>query len=892
MLERIPGLRRFVRVRRSVGEDARRSVDEELRFHLEMRASELEAGGLDAGEARARAMEEFGDVARARRALLGPAAGVERRRRRRERWDELRQDVRYGWRQLLARPSFTLVAVLTLAVGIGATAAIFSVVNGVLLRPLPWAEPERLVMVWENDRVSGTVREAASVPDYFDFRERNRVFEDIALFAVLEQNLTERGSEPARVSIASVSASLPGLLGVTPQLGRTFEASEDVQGGPRVALLAAHFWRSRFGADREVLGRSVMLDDSLYTIVGVLPSGAEFPDGATDVWIPAQVGPSQYPRATHNVSVIARLRAGVGVEAAQADMSRIATELEEEFPASNRARGVFVEPLEDVVFGSVRPALLVLLAAAGLLLVIACANVASLLLARGMSRAREVAVRATLGAGGARLTRQFIVESLLLTVIGAGIGVVLARLGLGGLLALLPADLPRASAVAVDARVLGLAVLIATGVGILFGLVPAWQARRVDLQAALKSESDRSGTAGRSRQMARSTLVVLEVAISVMLIVAAGLLVRTVSALRAVDPGFRADGILRMEFQLPQSRYPRDFSTYPDWPRTHTLYAALDAQLARVPGIASYGLAAQHPLNPGFTNSFVIVGREDEFGDQPEIYVRVVSPGYFPTLELDVLEGRVLSADDRTDAPAAVVINEAARARFFPDGRAVGRQLRWWGITREIVGVVGNERFRGLSTETPPAAYLALAQSPMNSASLLVRTQGRPRALAPAVRAAVQAADPDLAVFDIATLDETITRSIARERSTMLLLGVFATVALFLALIGVHGVLGYAVAQRRRELGVRLAIGAQRTDLLRMVLGQGLRLTLLGVALGLAGALAASRLLASLLFGVSTTDVLTFAAAPAFIVAVALLAAWLPARRATSIDPALALRME
>ena len=892
MMERIPALRRFVRVRRNVREDAQRSVDDEVRFHLEMRARELEAGGLDAQAARARAMKEFGDVDRARRALLGPAAERERRLRRRQWRDELRQDVRYGWRQLTSSPSFTATAILTLAIGIGATAAIFSVVNGVLLRPLAWAEPERLVMVWENDRVSGTVREAASVPDFHDFRERNRVFERMAMFVTLEQNLTERGEEPARVKVAAVSADLSALLGISPLIGRAFEPEEDVPGGARVALLAASFWRSRFGEDRAVLGRAVMLDDSLYTIVGVLPSDAEFPDAATDLWIPAQLGPTSLPRVTHPVSVLARLRPGIQLTAAQAEMSRIASELEAEYPESNRARGVFVEPLDAVVFGGIRPALLVLLAAAGLLLLIACANVASLLLARGMARAREIAVRATLGAGGARLTRQFIVESLLLSFIAAVLGVLVARLGLRGLLALLPADLPRASAVTVDAAVLGLAVLIATGVGIVFGLVPTWQARRLDLQTALKSESDRSGTAGRSRQAARSTLVVMEVAISVMLVIAAGLLVRTVSALRHVDPGFRAEGILRMEFQLPESRYPRDFATFPDWPRTHALYAALDAQLARVPGVESAAVAAHHPLNPGFTNSFVIVGQEDESASQPEIYVRAVSPGYFPTLSLAVLEGRALRSDDRTDAPMAAVINEAALRRFFPDGRAVGRHLQWWGITREIVGVVGNERFRGLAAETPPAVYIPLAQAPMNSGSLLVRTVGSPRAIAPAVRAAVRAADPDLAVFDIATLDETITRSIARERSTMLLLGVFAAVALFLALIGVHGVLGYAVAQRRRELGVRLAMGAERADLLRMVLGQGMRLTIPGVLLGLGAALFATRLLASLLFGVTTTDVVTWVAAPVLIMTVAHVASWLPARRATSIDPAVALRAD
>jgi predicted permease len=891
-MARIPGLKRFVRVPRSAGERATRDVEEEVRFHLESRARELEDRGYAPEDALARALKEFGDMDEAKRVLGGVATRRERRVRLGEWWREVVQDAKYGWRRLVANPAFSGTAVLTLAIGIGATAAIFSVVNGVLLKPLPWSSPDRLVIVWENDRASGTVREPASVPDYYDFVERNRSFDAMAFFVTAELNLTEANRDPERVNVAAMSAGIFDVLGVAPLLGRAFGADEDVPGGPRVALLAESFWRSRFEAERDVVGRAVMLDDSVYTVIGVMAEAVEFPNATTQVWIPAQLGPTSLPRETHPITVIARLAAGAGVSAAQADMTRIAAALEEEYPNANVNRGVFVEPVLAVMFGGIRPALLVLLAAVGLLLVIACANVASLLLARGMARAREVAVRSTLGAGSARLARQFIVESLLLTLVAALAGTLLARIGLRGLVSLLPADLPRASGVILDARVLGLTIVLAGLVGILFGLVPTFQAMRIDLQGALRSESDRSGTAGRSRQRARSALVIAEVAIAVVLVVGAGLLVRTVVALRNVDPGFHAAGVLRMEFQLPVSRYPRDFSNYPSWPRTHAFNSALLERLEGIGQLESAAIAAHHPLNPGFTNSFVIVGRESEITSQPEIYVRAVSHGYFRTLGVVLLDGRELLETDRTDAPPVAVINQAARERFFPDDRPVGRHMRWWGITREIVGVVENERVRGLTAESPPAVYVALAQAPMNSGSVLVRANGDPLAVTLAVRDAIRQTDPDLAVFDVATLDETILRSIARERSTMVLLAVFALTALFLALIGVHGILAYAVSQRRRELGVRLALGAERRDVIRMVLGQGMRLVTAGIIVGLAGAFAATRLLASLLFGVGTTDTLTFLVVTALVATVGLCAAWLPARRATGIDPAITLRME
>lgn len=889
---KIPGVRRFLRVPRKVGERAALEVEDEVRFHLESRARELEGRGYSREDALTRAIGEFGNVEEAKRIMRGSSMRREWRDRVGEGWHEIIQDARYGWRRLVGNPGFSLTAVLTLALGIGATVAIFSVVNGVLLRPLPWSDPDRLVVVWENDRASGTVREPASVPDYYDFVERNRSFSSMGFFLSAEQNLTEAGRDAERVDVGVVSASVFDVLGVSPMLGRSFGFDEDVPGGSKVALLMEPYWRARFGGNQGILGRTVMLDDSVYTVIGVMAEAVEFPNATTDIWIPARLDRTSLPRETHPITVVARLAEDVTLVAAQADMTGIAQALEEQYPQANVNRGVFVEPMLDVVFGDIRAALLVLLVAVGLLLVIACTNVASLLLARGVARAREVAVRTTLGAGGARLARQFIVESLLLTIAAALSGALLARLALGGLLSLLPSDLPRASAVTLDARVLGLTIVIAGVVGLVFGLVPTVQSKRIDLQGVLKSESDRSGTAGRSRQRARSALVIAEVAIAVVLVVGAGLLVRTVTALRDVDTGFDPDGVLRMEFQLPESRYPRDFSTFPNWPRTQVFYDGLLERLNGIPSIESATIAAHHPLNPGFTNSFLIVGRESEIASQPEIYVRAVTAGYFETLGVAVLDGRGLEERDRTDAVQVAVINRAARERFFPNGAPLGEQLRWWGITREIVGVVENESVRGLAAESPPAVYVALAQAPMNSGSVLVRTSADPLAVSRAVRDAIRQTDPNLAVFDVATLEETVLRSISRERSIMLLLASFAGCALFLALIGVHGILAYAVSQRRRELGVRMALGAHRADLVRMVLGQGARLVLVGVVLGIGTALGATRLLGSLLFGVRATDTFTFVAVSTLVVAVALFAAWLPARRVTAIDPATSLRSD
>jgi predicted permease len=817
--------------------------------------------------------------------------------------EEVRQDLRVGFRMLRRSPAFAIVAVLTLAVGIGANTAIFSVVNAVLLQPLPYAGAERLVMLWENDRNSGTVRESASVPDYFDFVARNRVFSGIVGLQPRALNFASPapGADAELLSAAAVTRDFLPVVGVSPILGRGFLPAEESPGGAPVALISEHLWRTRFAASPSAIGRQMMLEDSSYTVVGVLPDGLDLPSmppGFTslssdvDVWLPLAATPASSPRSRHDVVLVARLRPGVTAAVAQREMAAIASQLEEEHPGDNRARGVFIEPLRTSLVRNVRPALAVLLAAVALVLLIACANVANLLLARTAARRREVAVRVALGAGAPRIAMQFFVESIFLALAAALAGVGIAALGLRALLSLAPADLPRAAAVSLDARVLGFTMVVALALAIVFGLLPALVSRRMDVQSALREEGGRGASGSRARSRLRAALVVLEVALSVMLVIGAALMIRTVWSLRNVSPGFQPDRLLEARYQLPPSRYQQDFSTFPRWTEVAGFHRRLIERLETIPGVKSASVSASDPLETGFTNSFVIVGREAEAEHQPEIYVRSASPSYLATAGVRLLRGRMLTDGDDAEAPPVLLMNESGAKRFFPDADPVGQRIRFWGASREIVGVVADEKFAGLAAQTPPAVYPPLWQVPMSSVSLLVRTSGDPAAAVPAVRREMRALDPQIALYDVGTMGEALTQSIGKERFTMLLLGSFAVLALVLAVIGVHGVLSYAVEQRRRELGIRMALGAQRSAVLGMVVRQGMTLSLVGIALGLVGALAVTRLLGALLFGVGPTDAATFTIVALVIARAAARARSPPARGPTAIDPATALRAE
>ncbi len=806
--------------------------------------------------------------------------------------ETLLQDLRFAFRSLLRSPGFTAAVILTLALGIGATTAIFGILDAVLFRPLPYADAGRLAMVWEHDRFSGTEREPASVPDYYDFRARSRAFAELAAFQERQASMAGSDGEARQLSLGAAGHQLFPLLGVRPLLGRVFGEAEDREGAAPVMVLGEGLWRDRFGGSPEVLGSTVRLDGVPHTVVGVVPATLDLPREDTNAWVPLALGPASSPRSLHNVTVVGRMRPGVTPRAAQREMTALAARLEAENPGENHGRGVTVEPLHEALFGTVRTPLLLLLGASALVLLVACVNVANLLLVRGAGRTREVAIRAALGATRRRLARQLLVESLLLSLLGGAAGVAIAAWGTELLVGLAPAGVPRLHEVGMDGRALAVGLLVALATGCLFGLVPVLQARRVDPQAGLRADGGRGASAALGAARARRGLVAVEVALSVVLVVGAGLLVHSLWRLQRVDPGFRTENVLRASFVLPASRYPQSYDVYPRWDAVTAFQRELLERARGLPGVRSAALASHHPLAPGFTNSFVIEGREDEAADQAEIPLRAVSPEYFATVGVPLLRGRLLAPRDDADAPAVLLVNEAAARRFFPGADPVGKRIAFWGTSREIVGVVGNERFHGVAADAPPAAYPPLAQTPMAAATLLLRAAGDPAALVPALRGAVRGLDAEVALYEMETLDRTLSRSISQPRFTTALLGTFAALALLLAVIGVYGVLSYAVAQRTREIGIRVALGARRGEIVRLVVGQGMAPVLAGLALGLAAAFAGSRLLSGILFEVAPTDPLAFTVVVPVLGAASLLAAWLPARRAASVDPMTALRTD
>jgi putative ABC transport system permease protein len=815
-------------------------------------------------------------------------------------------DFHLAIRTLWRAPAFTAVAVLTLAMGVGANTAIFSVIDTVLLRAAPVRDIDRLAVLWETDRNTGTTREPASLPDYLDYRQRSTRVEQMAAFTGTEVNYTPPHGEPVRLQGLESTHDLLPMLGIAPIAGRAFDARETTPGGPRVVLIGEAFWTRALGRDAGVLGRTLTLNEMPYSVVGVMPDRAEFgafqilsaadysrsfadrgARAGVDIWLPFQDSPQSMPRSTHPIFMVARLRDDVA--AAQSELASIAADLERAYP-ENAARGIFVEPLASVVFGPVRPALLVLLAAVGLVLLVACVNVANLLLVRGSVRRREVAVRLALGAGMSKLARQFVAEGLLLALVASLLGAGVAALGVRALVGLAPADVPRIAQAAVDLRVLVIMFGVSTVAGVIFGLVPLLQATRLNVQGSLKEGSH--GTEGRERGRLRAVLVVAEFGLAVMLVIGASLLIRSFWRLQQIDPGFRAAGILKAEFQLPGTRYPVDFSKWPDFKEIHAFSRGVLERAAALPGVEAAAIAGHHPLDPGFTNSFVVVGREAEARDWPEISIRRVADSYFRTVGLALVRGRLLAEADTTTAPPVIVINEAAARRFFPQQDPLGKQIAFWGARRTIVGIVANERFQGIAEAPPLAVYAPYSQAPSGGGVLLVRTAGDPAALANSVRGVIRDQDPALAVFGLEPLEETVSRSFAERRFTMLVLGLLAGVALLLAAIGIHGVLSYTVEQRTREIGIRMALGAQPGRVLRLVVGQGAQLAAAGAALGLTGAWILSRGMASLLFGIRPTDPVTFVAVPVLLAVVALVASYLPARRALRLDPVRALRAE
>jgi len=817
-------------------------------------------------------------------------------------------DLRLAFRGLRRVPAFAAVIVATLALGIGANTAIFSVVNGVLLAPPPFREMNRLAMIWQTDRASGTTREPASIPDYADFQRLARTFEAAAAFTGADVNVTPGTGDPFRVAALAVTHPFIPLIGIQPLAGRTFTVEEDKPGAARVAIIGERLWEREFGRDVDLSRHSIRLNEVPHAIVGVMPRSADFgvlqilsaaaysrsfaDRGRVDVdiWLPLRANPQTASRDNHPIFVMGRLAAGVPLTAAREEMSRIAADLERAYPGSNEARGAFVEPLADVVLGPVKPALMVLLGAVGLLLVIASVNVMNLLLARSTARAREVAVRTALGAGTWRLVRQFVAEGLVLSAAGAGLGLLVARWVLDLLLTLAPASIPRVANATIDLRVLAATLAVTLLVALGIGLVPALQARRVNVQNTLKTETGRA-VFSLARRRVQSALVVVQVTLAMMLTIGAGLLINSFWHLYSVDPGFRAEGVVKFEYQLPSTRYPQRFQDYPAWPEVRRFHDELLRRTGALPQVDAVALAGDHPLAAGFTNSFVVVGREAEARNWPEISVRRVSAGYPQVVGLALVGGRHLRDSDNVQAPPVAVINETARRMFFTNRDPIGQQVEFWGTPRTIVGIVANEKIHGLADATPPALYVPLDQGPIGG-TLLVHVTGDMRTATSAIRSIFREIDPALAVFGVEPLRQTVAESLAERRFTMLLLGSLAALALLLAALGVYGVLSYGVAQRTGDIGIRMALGAEPGSVLRLIIVEGLVLIGAGLGAGTLGAALLTRLLRTLLYGVTPTDPLTFAAAVVVLTLTAVAASYLPARRASKLDPIAALRAE
>ena len=822
--------------------------------------------------------------------------------------DSLLQDLRHAVRSLIATPAFTLAALLTLAIGIGANSAIFSVVDGVLLRPTPVGDIDRLMMVWQTDRNTGTTREPASVPDLVDFRSRSRQFTTLEAILPAELNLTPDNADPRRVAaIASTTGMLP-MLGIQPLHGRVFTETEGTAGNQQVAIISETLWETMFARDPGAVGQSLRLNDVPHRIVGVMPRGADFGmlqmlssaaygrafaergrRADVDVWVPFVLSPTA-SRDNHPILVLGRLAAGANVNAAQQEMAQISEDLERSYP-SNAGRGVNVEPFESVVFGRTSTSLFVLLGAVAMVLLVACVNVANLMLARNSARLREVTVRIALGASRKRIVQQFLVEGAVLVGTGALLGIVVADWGLRAMLAIAPATIPRLDNAGLDSRVVLATAVVTVVVALIFGLLPTLQTRRLELQQALQQTGAKGASGGRSQRRWRSILVVGQLAAAVTLMVCAGLLVRSLWQLQQVEPGFVAQGVLKAEYQLPASRYP---GNTPGVPEQRKFNDALQSRVSQIPGVQSVALSINHPLDGGFTSSISVVGREAEADSWAEPTVRIIGVSYFETMQVPVSDGRFFSGSDEATSPSVIIINEAAKQRYFASQDPMGQQIFLWGANRTVVGVVGNERFQGLSEDAPPAVYLPMAQMPsrFGAHTLLVRTSGDPSALISPLQTIVRELDAQLPLFAIEPLSETISGSLAQRRFTMLVLAAFALIALSLAVIGVHGVLNYAVSLRTREIGIRVALGAAPKQVQRAIVGEGALLAGLGLAIGLVAALALTRVLSSLLYGIGQYDPTTFAGVALVLGATALLACYIPARRAARVDPIVALRSE
>jgi putative ABC transport system permease protein len=819
------------------------------------------------------------------------------------------QDLRYALRMLRKHPGFTLIAVVTLALGIGANTAIFSVVNAVLLRPLPYDKPEQLVAIGGTDARNPGVKNSSSYPDFFDWRERNRSFEAIAVYHNATFTITGKDA-PAHLSGQVVSAELFDLLRAKPYLGRWFTRADEKIGGEgasnnvsRAAIISYNLWQKRFGANPNVIGRAVTLDRKQFQIVGVTRPGFQFPIQAdpVEIWVTLAYDsessndskkPVTERRGYRMLEAVGRLKPDVTLATAQSEMKLLAANLAKEYPDNNTNLSIILFPLHNDLVGDYRKSLLVVFAAVGCVLLIACANVANLLLARATARYREIAVRTALGAGRGRIIRQLLTESLLLSLGGGVLGLLLAWWGMEALIRFVPENLPRLSEIALDRWALGFTFTISLLTGVIFGIAPALQASKIDLTEAMKDGARGSGqSSGRARL--RAALIVAEVAIALMLLVGAGLLVQTFIKLQRVDLGFDAHNVLTATVELPEAQYAKPEQKI-------TFYQRLQERVRALPGVTEASAILPLPISGNDANGgFQIEGRAAPKGEEPTAQMRWINLDYYRTMKIPLLAGRDFTAQDGLKSTPVVIINQTLAKTYFPNEEPIGKRLELpfgaTGTTKfQIVGIVQDVRHqtelgRGYSAEL----YMPYAQLPfLGQMSLVVRTQGAPGALAKAIQNEVTALDREIVLSDVKTMEQYLGNAVSQPRFSALLFGLFAVIALLLAAIGLYSVMAYAVTQRTHEVGIRLALGAQTGGVLRMMIAQGMKLTLIGVAAGLAGSFALTRLMQSLLFGVSPTDPITFVLIATLLLAVALAACWIPARRATKVDPMIALRYE
>ncbi len=865
-----------------------RELDRELSFHLDQQVEENIAHGMSPGDAYAAAKRSLGGLAQIQEEC--------RDMRRTNYIETVWNDLRYAVRTLARTPGFTAVIVLTLALSIGANSAIFSVIQGVLLRPLPYPHPERLMRVYFN---SDTQPKFPLNPnDFRDFRERNRTFESMAAMTRHDLQLSGNGTDPVMLRGFSVTAGYFATLGLSPARGRDFATGDELSARGYVAILSDHLWRSRFASDPNILGRKITLNTETYTVIGVMPPGTPHPgnnfhavaDGDTvDLWTPFELYEDLKDRGSHYLDTFARLKPGITPEQGHADLSGILEQLKKEHTGDGWR--VYLIPLYRETVGRSQRMLFVLLGAVGLLLLIACVNAANLLLARSSARVREIAVRSALGAARARIVRQLLTESLVIALAGAALGTLLAVGGVRTLVAFLPADFPRASAIRLDASVFGFTLAVAVLTGLLFGLVPALTASRIDLQNSLR-EGGRSATGSTSQLRLRNFLIVGETGLACVLLIAAGLMLHSFVNLLRADPGFEPQQVLTASLSLPYQRYQKPTQRV-------EFYKQLIANLEALPGVQSAGAGTDLPWTgyDGNADGYKIEGRSDEYNQKTTSRYHVATPDYFRALGIPLLSGRFFDGHEQEDGPNVIIVNESMANRYWPGESAIGKRISFRGRPEEkdwmqIIGIVRDVKDQPDSTSIRPAFWMPHQQQTERNLFIAMRSSSDPAMLANQFRLAVRQLDPELAVADLRTMTQISSAALATQRFSLFLVGLFALLALVLATFGMYGVISYSVNQRMHEFGLRMALGARPWDLLRLILGQGLMLSIAGAAAGLICAAGVTKLLGSLLYGVRAIDPVTFAAVALLALATTTLASYLPARRAAAADPMHSLRAE